>query len=253
MQMANMHLSGITLDYPVLSHASRRLSRQLIRVATGGSLDRAESGRVTVRALDGVSATFADGDRIGLVGHNGSGKTTLLRVLAGIYEPTQGRLDVQGRVGSLIDIALGMSGEASGRENIYLRGALQGLSRKRITELMPEIVDFTELGDFIDLPMRTYSSGMLLRLAFSVATSLAPDILLMDEWLSVGDESFQMRAERRLTEVVEQTSILVVATHSEKLIRDQCNRVIHMDQGRVIADGTPDDVLPGYFNSRPRT
>lgn len=249
--MALMQLSHVTLDYEVLSHSARRLSRQLIRVATGGRLDRAESGKVTVRALDSVSATFVDGDRIGLVGHNGSGKTTLLRLLAGIYSPSHGSLEVQGQVGSLIDIGLGMSAEATGRENIYLRGALQGLRRNRISQLVPEIIEFAELGDFIDLPMRTYSTGMLLRLAFAVATALAPQILLMDEWLSVGDESFQSKAEARLTDIVERTSILVVATHSEKLIRDQCNRVIHLEHGKVIADGTPDEVLPGYFTSSP--
>lgn len=248
--MAMMNLSGVTLDYPVLSHSARRLSRQLIRVATGGRLDRAESGKVTVRALEDISASFRDGDRVGLVGHNGSGKTTLLRVLAGIYEPSDGSLEVAGRVGSLIDIGLGMSPEATGRENIYLRGALQGLRRREVTQLVPEIIEFAELGDFIDLPMRTYSSGMLLRLAFAVATALSPDILLMDEWLSVGDESFQAKAEARLSAIVESTSILIVATHSEKLIRDQCTRVLHLEHGRVLADGTPEDVLPGYFNSQ---
>lgn len=245
--MAHIELDRVSLDYPVYSQASRKLTRQLIRVATGGQLDRSESGRVTVRALDDISLSLHDGDRVGLIGHNGSGKSTLLRLLGGIYHPTHGRLTRQGGVGSLLDISLGMSGDATGRENIYLRGALQGMRRREIDELLPGIIEFSELGDFIELPMRTYSSGMLLRLAFSVATVLSPGILLMDEWLAVGDEAFQAKAEARLHEVVSRTSILVIASHSPALIASQCNRVIYLEHGRMVADGAAADVLPQYF------
>ena len=247
--MTHLHLANVTLDYPVLSQASRKLSRQLIRMATGGQLDRSESGKVTVRALSDISATFEVGDRVGLIGHNGSGKSTLLRVLGGIYHPTSGTVRRAGVVGSLLDISLGMSMDATGRENIYLRGALQGLTRREVDELMPGIIEFSELGDFIELPMRTYSSGMLLRLAFSVATVLAPDILLMDEWLAVGDEAFQAKAEERLHEVVSRTAILVIASHSANLIKNQCNRVLYLEHGRLVADGPPDEVLPQYFSA----
>ncbi len=144
-----------------------------------------------------------------------------------------------------------MSPDATGRENIFLRGALQGMSRSEIARLVPGIIEFSELGDFIELPMRTYSSGMLLRLAFSVATVLSPDILLMDEWLSVGDEAFQSKAEARLHEVVSRTSILVIASHSANLISGQCNRVLYLDHGRLIADGPPAEVLPMYFAAPP--
>jgi lipopolysaccharide transport system ATP-binding protein len=247
--MVHLHLSDVSLDYPVYNQSSRKLSRELIRLATGGQLDRDEQRRVTVRALTDISARLEVGDRVGLVGHNGSGKSTLLKVLAGIYRPTTGTLSRQGVVGSLLDISLGMSPDATGRENIYLRGVLQGLSRREITRLVPGIVEFSGLGDFIELPMRTYSSGMLLRLAFSISTVLSPDILLMDEWLAVGDEEFQTKAEARLHEVVSRTSILVIASHSANLIRSQCNRVLYLEHGRLIADGTPDDVLPQYFTS----
>jgi lipopolysaccharide transport system ATP-binding protein len=249
--MTHLALTDVTIDYPVLSQSSRKLTRQLIRMATGGQLDRSESGRVTVRALSDITARFGVGDRVGLVGHNGSGKSTLLRVLGGIYSPTSGKVERSGVVGSLLDISLGMSMDATGRENIYLRGALQGLTRRQVDRLIPGIIEFSELGDFIELPMRTYSSGMLLRLAFSVSTVLAPDILLMDEWLAVGDEAFQLKAEQRLHEVVSKTSILVIASHSANLIKNQCNRVLYLEHGRLVADGSPDDVLPQYFSAPP--
>ena len=248
--MSYIELEGATVEYPILTQASRKLSRQLIRVATGGQLDRAESGRISVRALDDLTFRLNPGDRVGLIGHNGSGKSTMLKLLAGIYWPTSGTIRREGVVGSLLDIALGMSPDATGRENIYLRGALQGLSRKEISALVPGIIEFSELGDFIELPMRTYSSGMLLRLAFSVATVLSPDILLMDEWLAVGDEAFQSKAEKRLHEVVARTKIMVIASHSEGLIRSQCNRVIYLEGGSLVADGKPDDVLPLYFEKK---
>jgi len=247
--MVHLHLTDVSVDYPVLTSSSRKLTRQIFRIATGGQLDRSESGRVTVRALDGITASLDVGDRVGLIGHNGSGKSTLLRVLGGIYWPTSGTVSRDGVVGSLLDISIGMSMDATGRENIYLRGALQGLSRREVDALVPGIIEFSALGDFIELPMRTYSSGMLLRLAFSVSTVLSPDILLMDEWLAVGDAEFQLKAEQRLHEVVSRTSILVIASHSENLIRNQCNRVLYLEHGRLIADGTPDDVLPQYFSS----
>lgn len=245
----HLHLEDVSLDYPVLHQSTRKLSRELIRLATGGQLDRNEDRSVTVRALTDISARFEVGDRVGLIGHNGSGKSTLLKVLAGIYHPTSGTLSRSGVVGSLLDIALGMSMDATGRENIYLRGVLQGLTRREITRLVPGIIEFSGLGDFIELPMRTYSSGMLLRLGFSISTVLSPDILLMDEWLAVGDEAFQQKAEERLHEVVSRTSILVIASHSANLIRSQCNRVLYLEHGRLLADGPPDEVLPQYFTS----
>jgi lipopolysaccharide transport system ATP-binding protein len=243
----HLHLTDVSLDYPVFHQSTRKLSRELIRFATGGQLDRGEQRRVTVRALSDISARLEVGDRVGLVGQNGSGKSTLLKLLAGIYAPTSGTLSREGVVGSLLDISLGMSPDATGRENIYLRGVLQGLGRREITRLVPGIIEFSGLGDFIELPMRTYSSGMLLRLAFSISTVLSPDILLMDEWLAVGDSEFQAKAEERLHEVVSRTSILVIASHSANLIKSQCNRVIYLEHGQLIADGTPDEVLPQYF------
>jgi lipopolysaccharide transport system ATP-binding protein len=202
-------------------------------------------------ALKDVSFEIGRGDVVGIIGRNGAGKSTLLKVLSRITEPTKGRIEIQGRVASLLEVGTGFHPELTGRENIYLRGALQGLSRREIDRLIPSVIDFSELGDFIELPMRTYSSGMLLRLAFSVSTVLSPDILLMDEWLAVGDEAFQAKAEQRLHEVVSGSSVLVIASHSSNLIRSQCNRVLFLEHGRLIADGPPDEVLPLYFTGSP--
>ena len=182
-----------------------------------------------------------------MLGHNGAGKSTLLRLLSGVYEPSSGRAEIKGEIGSLIDVSFGIDPEASGRENIYLRGALLGLTRAEIKAKLDEIIDFSELGDFIDMPVRTYSSGMHLRLAFSVSTIIRPEILLMDEWLSVGDEGFRVRAEARMNELVESTHILVIASHSRELVRDTCNRAIWLEHGKIKMDGTPEEVTQAYF------
>ena len=189
-----------------------------------------------------MNFTLSEGDRLGLMGHNGSGKSTLLRVLAGVYEPTSGYLDVRGRIASLLDISVGMDPEASGIENIYLRGLLLGLGKEEIRQKIEEIVDFSELGDFIDLPVRTYSSGMSMRLAFSIATCVEADILLMDEWLSVGDADFVKKAEERLKSLVRKTPILVMASHSPEVIREVCTRVIRLEGGRVALEGKPENL-----------
>ena len=170
------------------------------------------------------------------MGHNGSGKTTLLRVLAGIYEPVRGRLSVTGQVSSLLDLSLGMDHEATGYENIMLRGALMGLSPSRLVGKVGEIAEFAELGAYLSMPIRTYSSGMLLRLAFAVATSITPEILLLDEWLSVGDADFSKKAERRLVEMLESSAIVVLASHNISLIKRFCTRMLHLEHGHIVAD-----------------
>ena len=219
-----------------------------MQIATGGKLRADESGHVVVRALQNLSFEFSDGDRVGLIGQNGAGKSTLLRVLSGVYQPTHGTVASQGHVASLIDISLGIDHEATGRENILLRGALLGFSKTEIETKLDEIIAFSELSEFIDMPVRTYSSGMHLRLAFAVSTVIRPEILLMDEWLSVGDDRFQHKAEARLTELVEATKILVIASHSRDLIQHLCNRVIWLEQGSIKIDGPPDEVCSAYFD-----
>jgi lipopolysaccharide transport system ATP-binding protein len=194
-----------------------------------------------------VSFDVHDGERIGIIGHNGAGKTTLLRVLSGIFRPTGGTAIVEGKCVSLISISVGIDPEATGRQNIRLRGVMMGMSAREIAARADDIAEFSGLGEFLDMPLRTYSTGMQLRLAFAVSTAVAPDILIMDEWLSTGDAEFQHRANDRLRAIVDSSNILVLASHSVSLIKENCNRVIWLEKGRVRMDGNPDDVLNAYL------
>jgi len=232
--MGYIRAREVTVAFPIYGGSSRSLKKTFMRAATGGVLARDAGDRIVVKALDGLSFEIKEGDRVGLVGHNGAGKTTLLRVLAGTYEPVSGEMMVLGRVASMLSITLGMETEATGLENIYLRGIVLGLRRSEIDALVPEIIDFAELGDYIDMPMRTYSSGMAMRLAFAISTSLSADIIIMDEWLSVGDQSFSSRAQVRLRQMVDKAKILVLASHDPNLIRTNCNKVIHLDHGKIV-------------------
>jgi lipopolysaccharide transport system ATP-binding protein len=245
--MAKVDFQNVSVDLPVFNARGRSITRKFVQVATGGRLDSDGHGRVVVRALESVSFTINDGERVGLIGHNGAGKSTLLRALSGVFAPSEGVANVDGATGSLIDIGLGINPEATGRENVYIRGALLGLSKATISENIQEIIEFSELGNFIDMPVRTYSAGMHLRLAFAVSTVVRPDVLLMDEWLSVGDEAFRQKAEYRLTEVVNATKILVIATHSRELIDSICTRVIWLEHGKVRMDGPAKVVSAAYF------
>ena len=245
--MASIVFDQVSVDFPIYNASGRSLKKQLMRATTGGRLGADPQGRVIVRALEGLSFRLGDGDRVGLLGHNGAGKSTLLRLLGRVYEPTAGTVRIQGSIGSLIDVSLGIDPEASGRENIYLRGAMLGLTRAQISHHFEDIVAFSELGDFIEMPVRTYSSGMHLRLAFAVSTVVRPEILLMDEWLSVGDESFKHKAEQRLTDLVQATHILVLASHSRELILHTCNRAIWLEHGKVRMDAGAEEVCAAYF------
>ncbi|TMH73025.1 MAG: ABC transporter ATP-binding protein [Betaproteobacteria bacterium] len=233
--MPHISAEGVCVEFPIWNPSHRSLKNAVLRATTGGRLARESSTRVVVQALSDLSFEFARGDRIGLVGNNGSGKTTLLRVLSGIYEPVRGRLEVSGRVSSLLDLSLGMDHEATGLENIVLRGVLMGLPPVAIQAKVNEIAEFSELGDYLSMPIRTYSSGMLLRLAFAVSTSVAPEILLLDEWLSVGDAAFRDKAERRLLELIESSAIMVLASHDESLIRRFCSRMLRLEHGRAAS------------------
>lgn len=203
--------------------------------ATGGRIAAASRNVTVVQALKDVSLEIHPGDRVGLMGHNGAGKTSLLRLLAGIYEPTAGQIRIRGRVSSFLNLGLGMDHEATGAENIQLGGLMFGLRFDEIRKLAPSIGAFSGLGDFLDMPVRTYSSGMMMRLVFSIVTSVHAEILLMDEWLSVGDADFVVHAEGRLRKLVDSTSILVLASHSEKVIEDLCNVVIRLEHGEVVS------------------
>lgn len=247
--MSLIRLENVGVEFPVYNASARSLKNHFFSIATGGQVERQSDGRVIVRGLEGVSLEFNDGDRVGLIGHNGSGKTTLLRVLSGIYTPTSGYAIIEGLSVSLINISLGIDPEATGRENIKLRGAMMGMSQSEIAEKIDEISEFSDLGEFLDVPFRTYSSGMQLRLAFATSTSIKPEILIMDEWLSTGDESFKERANKRMRELVDSTKILVLASHSRALLEQNCNRIVWLEHGRIKKDGLPRDTLDAYFGT----
>lgn len=223
--MAKIKLDQVTVEIPVFGGHSRSLKNSFLKRALDGESKDISS----VKALSNVSLNLKDGDRLGIMGPNGAGKSTLLRTIAGIYEPTSGSIDVKGKIASLIDISLGMNPEATGYENIRMRGIMMGLSLNEIKSLEEEIADFTELSSFLKMPTHTYSTGMHMRLGFAVSTSIPADIILMDEWLSVGDSDFMLKAERRLQEYIEKSSILVIASHSENLISKLTNQVLRLD------------------------
>ncbi len=244
--MAYIEFKNVCVDFPIYNARNRSIRNKVMQAATGGRVDFG-ADRTIIRSLDNVSFSLKEGDRVGLIGHNGAGKSTLLRTLSRVYEPTSGRAEIQGEIGSLVDISLGIDKESTGRENIYIRGALLGLDRAHIEEKFDEIVDFSELGDFIDMPVRTYSSGMHLRLAFAVATIIRPEILLMDEWLSVGDAAFNAKAKARLNELVQSSKILVIASHSRRLIEEVCTRVLWFEHGKLKMSGDPKLVCEAYW------
>lgn len=244
--MAHIVFEHVNIDFPIYNSKNRSLKNKVMQAATGGKVSFGAEGTV-IRSLEDVSFEIREGERVGLIGHNGAGKSTLLRALSNVYAPTSGRAEIVGEIGSLVDIGLGIDGEATGRENIFIRGALLGLRRKEIERQFDEIVEFSELGEFINMPVRTYSSGMHLRLAFAVATIIRPEILLMDEWLSVGDAAFNEKAEKRLSELVQSSSILVIASHSRELIEKTCTRVMWFEHGRIKLDGDPQTVCSSYW------
>jgi len=245
--MAHIKLENASVEFEIFEASSRSLKRQLIQTATGGRLHSNAHQRVVIKALANVSFSFKSGEKIALIGHNGAGKSTLLRVLTRIYIPTSGKATIEGRVSSLIDISLGMDQESSGRENIFIRGALLGQSKKEIHEQLDEVIEFSELGQFIEMPIRTYSSGMSMRLAFAISTILKPEILIMDEWLSVGDEHFTNKAEGRMNSLLEKTEILILASHSFDLIRKTCSRALVLQHGSVVFDGDVEAAI-GYYH-----
>lgn len=208
----------------------------VLRATTGGKIARDATNASYVRSLDHLTFEVHAGERIGLTGHNGSGKTTLLRTLCGVYSPTAGRLSVSGRVVSLLDINLGMDPDGTGYENITMRGIVMGMTPRQIAARVDDIAEFTDLGEYLSMPIRTYSSGMQMRLAFAVSTSVDADVLLMDEWLSVGDEEFQHKAAQRLSAMVDRTPILVIATHSMELVTKTCTRAIRLEHGKICSD-----------------
>lgn len=249
-----IELDQVSVDIPIFDAGSRSLRHRLMFTpvsklikrttqGVGGILKENNKGAVIIRALDNVTLTFEDGDRVALLGHNGSGKSTMLRVMAGILDPTEGVISTRGRVMTLFNMMEGMAPDAKGKETIRVRGALMGLSNAEIEEQIDDIADFCGLGDYINLPVRTYSTGMLVRLMFGISTCVSSEILLMDEFIGAGDAEFFQKAQSRLRGFVGQASTLVVATHSPEVVRQWCNKAVLLEHGRVVAFGSADDVL----------
>ncbi len=242
---AEIEARGVSLDFP-LYHANARSLRRTVLSNLSGRMRDDPRHRVVVQALRDISFRLDSGDRLGLVGTNGAGKTTLLRVLAGIYEPVVGRVRVQGSLNALLDPQLGMNIDLTGRENIMLRGLYNGLDRPAILRLEEDVRAFAELDEFMDLPVRIYSSGMVVRLGFALATAIRPQVLLMDEWFLAGDAAFMEKARGRLEDMVRGAEILVLSSHVIGVVLDWCTRVIWLDQGRIREDGPAEEVLRRY-------
>ena len=241
---------SLELDYPIYGYGALSLKKSMLGLAArtvGGGLWANNADKLVVRALQGVSFKLEDGDRLALIGHNGAGKSTLLRCLAGLYPATSGKLFINGTISTFFDIGLGLDPEATGRKNIQMLGLLKGMSLSEIKAREPEIVEFSGLGEFINLPAKTYSSGMIGRLIFSVATASEPDVLLMDEWLSAGDNSFIEAAANRVESMVTKSRIMVLASHSPDILRRFCNKGMVLERGKISYYGPINDAMAQYY------
>ena len=245
--MSRITLRQVVLDFPVASASAVSLQLRLYH-ALGGELADHDS-TIVVRALKDIDLDLQDGDRLGLIGHNGAGKTTLLRVLAGVYAPSSGQATIEGRVSSLTDLTLGMDLEATGWDNISFRCIFMGRTFREARELAPEIAEFSEIGEYLKLPVRTYSTGMLLRLAFAISTAVHPEILIMDEMISAGDARFRDKAKQRIADMLGRTRILVLASHDLATVGELCNKVVWLEHGTIRDLGPPDAVIPRYLDA----
>lgn len=241
--MVSITVESLGLAYPVLNVPTLSFRRR--KAPVGGRIE-GEKRTLRVTALDGLSFSLSAGDRLGLIGANGAGKTTLLKVLYRIFEPTSGAVDIRGRVDALFNVNLGFRAEATGRRNVELRGLINGWSKAQIEDRMEQIIAFSEIGDFIDMPFKYYSQGMAARLAFATATSFEPEILLMDEWIGAGDPPFQEKAKERMNSLVAAAGIIVLASHNLSLLEKICTHGLILDHGRSVFFGSIGDALEHY-------
>lgn len=246
--MATIHLRNLSVAFPIYNSSVRSFKKDFIRMATGGNVARDMNHRVVVNALNNITLSIVHGDRVGLIGHNGAGKSTLLRLLSGVYEPTSGDILVEGHVSPMLDLMQGMEVEFTGYENIFIRGALLGLSKSEIQRKTEAIAELTGLGDYLAMPARTYSSGMMVRLAFAISACIHPEILLIDEIFGAGDENFMQKARKKMVELLEQSSIVVMANHSDEIIRQFCNKGLVLESGQVKFFGPVDEALALYHS-----
>ncbi|MUG80952.1 ABC transporter ATP-binding protein [Commensalibacter melissae] len=245
--MPSITVKNLYISFP-LYHENMRNLRKITNIFLSGRLSEDKHRKIYVQSLRDISFNIKGGERVGLIGTNGAGKTTLLRTMSGIYEPVSGHLRIEGHISSLLDPSVGMNPELTGRENIRLRCYIDGVPHKQMNEIKEKVIEFSELGPYIDLPVKTYSSGMNLRLGFGLITAIDPQILLMDEWFMTGDEGFMLKATHRLENIVKKSQILIISTHSPQILIKWCNRIIWLEQGFLKMDGTPQEVLPVYLN-----
>lgn len=245
--MSSITLKSAKLYLPIGRQSLRSILRRSSKSTDPRFLDEGD-GRFC-KVLDGVSLDVRAGDRIGLIGPNGAGKSSLLRVMAGIYAPTDGSIEINGRVSTLFAPNIGMNDNASGVENVYISARTLGMSRTQIAAVKDDIIEFADLGDFIDLPMRTYSAGMKMRLGFAIATAVEPEILLIDEVFGAGDAAFRERAKARMASLMDRAGVMVLATHSEGVISNFCNRLLWLDGGKVVFDGEAKEGLKKFKES----
>jgi len=241
-------LENIYLDFPIYDSESFSLRNKIASMSKSAFARMSSEDKVNkvVHGLEDINFTFNHGDKIALLGPNGSGKTTLLKLLSGIYTPTSGKILIEGNISCMIDIGFGFQGDATGYENIIYAGISRGLRKKDIEKIMPEIEDFSGLGEFLDMPLRTYSSGMQARLAFSSAIASAPDILLMDEFFSTGDIEFSKKSEDKIFEMMDASSILVFASHDLELLKKVCNKAVCLKHGQISYYGNTEEAINHY-------
>jgi len=246
--MPQLILDHVHVEFPLYTARGRSLKNRVMASLGSKVRQKIEEHHqiIAVQSLRDINITLHDGDRLGLVGRNGAGKSTLLRVMSGIYEPVTGAIDIDGSIASITDMSMGMDLEATGYENIVLRGVFLGLSHTVARAHIPAIAEWTELGDALARPVRTYSTGMQLRLAFAVSTTIRPDILILDEMIGAGDAHFIDKARARLDDLISATSILIVASHQASILRQFCNRALLINDGQVLLDGSTEEVLAAY-------
>jgi ABC-type polysaccharide/polyol phosphate transport system ATPase subunit len=242
--MASISVANVGVVFPIYDARGRSMKSRVFDFVRKGN--HVSPSITLITALDGVSLELRDGDRLGIIGRNGSGKTTLLRLLSGIYEPTSGSVVIDGSVASMTDLTMGMDSDATGEENIVIRGILLGLTRKEAVSLIEPVREFTELAERLQDPIRTYSTGMLLRLAFAVSTSIEPDILVMDEMIGAGDAQFLEKARRRVQDLIGISSILAISSHNLAMVREFCTSAILLSNGQLLAQGSVDEVIARY-------
>lgn len=237
-------LKDFSLYYPSAPYNAKSLKELMFGIVKG---NKSSPVIKDVRALNNINLHIEEGERVGVIGANGSGKSTLLKAIAGIYPPVSGVLTTSGSIRSLFELSLGFDMHGTGRENILYRSYLLGDTPKTVRAKMQDIIDFADLGEFIDYPIKTYSAGMQIRLAFAISTTISGDILLLDEAIGAGDAAFMVKVKNRVNDMVENSKMLVLVSHDFSAVKQFCNRVIWLSQGNIVMDGEPDMVVDSYL------